>query len=861
MMKNITSLKKTLALLFLMILGHVAANAAGKVYVNDFTIAPNTEKELELNFDTDAADINLIEVDITLPDGLTFVDYGNNDYFHADDDRFPGAITSLNKATRHLMIAGTGINVQGTSGAVATFKVKAGGSSSLAATSVLSVSNAKVRHADKSYEEVEAGSAIVTRVDPSTAGHAMELYFNSSSAEMSAGETVEVEVNMANPETMITGLTAKVSVSEGLSILGVKAAERLSSITYNAETGVFAYQGTVVEGDNGTVVKLVIQAASDYSGAATVTLSNISAATLTSTGIEQDNLTLNVTVNSNAVSFAFSDSYVMMNPGDSKDIVVTMTSDIAFTMMEARLVLPEGITAEVKKGDRLKANPTYNATTGKIVSTVFNKEVTEGSLMVITLTANDAFTAAGQVQLNGIVLSTISSATYEPAAISLDVKPYDNATKAVADNIVKELQEALDALTEDAKNYDLDSEAQAIQEAIDNLKAEIETTYNNGTIDGDAISAKAEEIKNATDQLAAKIEESKAAERQQANDEAYARLKAELDALDNAISAATSTILEEAPNVGTPYIDQLLEMQKKVDAAREALEAANDAVELTAESTNGELPTQEEINAVVAAAKEAQSKFVMPGDIDENNSVDFDDFDAWILVFLMEDDAIEQVDLWDITREGNPEEYEKYKKYDVNGDGKFTVVDAQYIFNMALGIDMSSTEARVQANAATPVATMTTSATAMGNGVTRYSFTLEGDQAYTSFQMKVMMDEGMDISNENALAGDMTLKSNTVGNCHFLLGYSNNAQAINGQLLYIDVKGNGNVKFQNMALSTTNALSVSVSMGETTGINVVKEGQQNESTYDLNGKRLASTKKGLNIVRNINGSAKKVMVK
>ena len=952
MMKNMTSLKKTLPLLFLFVLGHVAASAASKLYVSDFTIAPNTEKELELNFDTDATDINLIEVDITLPAGLSFVDYGDNTFFLANDDRFPGAMTTLNRRTKHLMIAGTGVDIQGSKGAVATFKVKAAGSSSLAATSILELSNAKVRHADKSYEDVEAGSANVTRVDPSTAGHAMELSFAKSSIEMNAGETTEVEVNMTNPETMITGLTAKLNTSAGLAILGVKGTERMAKIDYNAETGIFVYQGSVVNGESGAVVKIVLQAASDYSGSATLTLSNISAATLTSTGIEQDNLTLDVTINSNAVAFAFSNSYVMMNPGDSKDIVVTMTSDITFRMMEARLVLPAGITAQLKKGDRLAAAPNYNANTGKIAYTAGIKN-TEGSLFIITLTASDEFTTAGQVLLNGIVLSTSSSATYEPAAISLDAKPYDNAAKAEAEAIAKTLQDALNALGEDAVKYGFENDAQAIQEAIDNLKKEIEDTYNNGTISTETIKNKAEEIKNATEQLNAKIanckaydkltsevntlkdkltaaisgiaaevadqftdaiaaieklindaqaaldaakeaisltdestienktaieeaisqlstdaaaakqaydEELAAIAKKQANDEAYNRLTAELDALDVALNAAETTINEDAADVKDTYLEQLAELQTQVDAAREALEAANEAVALTEESTNGVLPTQEQINAIVAAAKEAQDNYILPGDIDKDGQVSMEDFFTWINVFMMEEDAIENVDLWDIKRENTPELYEQYKKYDVNNDGKFTVLDAQTIFNLALGIDMGDSFTRLMNNQ--PTITMFVQATTMSNDITRYTLHFEGSLDYSAFQVKVAMSEGMIVVGENVDATNMVMRTNSIDNNHYMIGYTDNSVTANHQLLSIDVKGKGTVNFEDLCLSTANAKAIVVNMGGTTSISSTQNAQPSvDKCYDLNGKLQKGMKKGLNIVRDMTGNVKKVVVK
>ena len=92
------------------------------------------------------------------------------------------------------------------------------------------------------------------------------------------------------------------------------------------------------------------------------------------------------------------------------------------------------------------------------------------------------------------------------------------------------------------------------------------------------------------------------------NDEAYAALKAELDALDQTIADAIEAIEENASDVKDDYLALLADEQAKVDDARTALKAANENVQLTAESTNENVPSIDDIVDIVVAAEQAQAE-------------------------------------------------------------------------------------------------------------------------------------------------------------------------------------------------------------------------------------------------------------
>ena len=92
------------------------------------------------------------------------------------------------------------------------------------------------------------------------------------------------------------------------------------------------------------------------------------------------------------------------------------------------------------------------------------------------------------------------------------------------------------------------------------------------------------------------------------NDEAYAALKAELDALDQTIADAIEAIEENASDVKDDYLALLADEQAKVDDARTALKAANENVQLTTESTNENVPSIDDIVDIVVAAEQAQAE-------------------------------------------------------------------------------------------------------------------------------------------------------------------------------------------------------------------------------------------------------------
>ena len=280
--------------------------------------------------------------------------------------------------------------------------------------------------------------------------------------------------------------------------------------------------------------------------------------------------------------------------------------------------------------------------------------------------------------------------------------------------------------------------------------------------------------------------------------------------------------------------------------ALEALDAAKEAGTLTAESTLaefGELPTADEIAAVVEAAKEAQSKYCIPGDITGTGEVDEDDVDAFIEELLDGELPTDPTD---------PE----FARYDVNGDGRVDIADAQAILNLSLGLNWDGSEpddetAGVRAYSTLDMdATLTAAAVRLAKGVTRYVISLEGDLRYAGFQM--------DVEGDVVGANGNNVLSRKNGRVHRIVSMGAGG---NGEVLTVDVKGEA--RFGNICFTTNRAQGVYLELsGMATGIDGISAAQQlGAAVYSLGGAQLGSARRGVNIVREANGNVRKVLVK
>ena len=676
---NFQKIKQTrLPLLLLAMLLGFAGNLSAevKLYVSDFSISPGETKEIAMNLDTDETNLARITGYIHVPEGLKIIENSAK----ASSNRASGAVGNANPETGQFTFAMIGGSFSGTSGPIFTFKVTA--TDDLAASSQIT------------YTDVQcgpAGNLTAYSVAPTTVTNAeggqvdpvepvvgpsgtISCSFNVTSLAFLPKETAEkeVEVALTNADAL-TGFQARLKASEGIEIAGVEKSGRLSAWNYN--NGRIMSIGAI-SGNSGTIFTVKLKAKEGFAGDATLTVSNIAATRSDATSITAEDLVLDVHVIASPVIEFSPAEPIALASGQTAQLSVVLNGESQMSMYQAKLVLPEGITAEVTNGDVATAVPAYNAEKGTIFGSGLTKRA--GTLLNIKLTAGDDFVANGVVELTNVIGTTTSAYSLDVEPISLEVNAVARLLKAPAARELtynaedQALVEAGTASGNASVVYSLDNEnfaetvpaaknagsytvyykvvagenqvlnetAQYEPVVVGIAKAAItsvtlqsaELVYNNQeqtavvaevkagelvvpaeaySVSGATAKDKGEytltvtavEDGNFTGSVTADFTIIANAE----NDEAYATLTAELDALVAAISEAKADIEENAADVKDDYLTQLDEMSAQVEAARTTLDAANEAVTLNSESVNNDVPTAEEIAAVAAAAKQAQA--------------------------------------------------------------------------------------------------------------------------------------------------------------------------------------------------------------------------------------------------------------
>jgi hypothetical protein len=210
------------------------------------------------------------------------------------------------------------------------------------------------------------------------------------------------------------------------------------------------------------------------------------------------------------------------------------------------------------------------------------------------------------------------------------------------------------------------------------------------------------------------------------------------------------------------------------------------------------------------------------------------------------------------------ERYE-FARYDINHDNKVNVGDAQAALNYTFYGNLYGpvAEARTVSGAESLMATMT------GN---RIAVSLNNARLYSAFQIDVVLPEGMTVSTESLAARNegFSIASSDLGNgVHRILVTANEAGKCfagnEGDVLYIEVEGQGTVEFQNIIFSDVNTNTVEFQLaavsGGTTGIAAAKAQAEGEQVYSITGRVMNSLKKGINIIRRADGTSQKVIKK
>lgn len=266
-------------------------------------------------------------------------------------------------------------------------------------------------------------------------------------------------------------------------------------------------------------------------------------------------------------------------------------------------------------------------------------------------------------------------------------------------------------------------------------------------------------------------------------------------------------------------------------------------------------------NRIAALKQKTEENRFKLGDMDRDGSVVVDDYMAVLDIVLNyteeEKEALSEL---------------KFLAADANKDGRINIGDLTAITNTIMGSTYSSLQ-RIKARTADTV----DGAIALGlenqEGVQRIAVRLSNAAAYTSYQMDVKLPAGVSVMSASLGMGaaDHEIYTNALANGTYRVVVTsmqnNNFADGDDALIYLEVSGKAAAQVtvtEAMAADATGKVYNvrGIGGGETTGIDGVTADQSMKAKiYSVGGQLMDKVTRGINIIRNADGTTKKVLKK
>ena len=266
-------------------------------------------------------------------------------------------------------------------------------------------------------------------------------------------------------------------------------------------------------------------------------------------------------------------------------------------------------------------------------------------------------------------------------------------------------------------------------------------------------------------------------------------------------------------------------------------------------------------NRIAALKQKTEENRFKLGDMDRDGSVVVDDYMA-VLDIVLNYTEEEKEALGEL----------KFMTADANQDGSINIGDLTAITNTILDVKNSRMQ-YIKARTAETV----DGAIALGlenqEGVQRIAVRLSNAAAYTSYQMDVKLPAGVSVMSASLGMGaaDHEIYTNTLadGTYRVVVTSMQNNNFANGDdaLIYLEVSGKAAAQVtvtEAMAADATGKVYNvrGIGGGETTGIDGVTADQSMKAKiYSVGGQLMDKVTRGINIIRNADGTTKKVLKK
>jgi hypothetical protein len=202
---------------------------------------------------------------------------------------------------------------------------------------------------------------------------------------------------------------------------------------------------------------------------------------------------------------------------------------------------------------------------------------------------------------------------------------------------------------------------------------------------------------------------------------------------------------------------------------------------------------------------------------------------------------------------------ESNAQYDVNGDLKVDIADLQALMNLKAGLNADGSQpsaSRAALGASQAPAVLSIVSEEQGGGVVRYTLSLEAGRPFSAFMIDVVTTGSAVVAGEQSA---LQLRSGLLDGRRRIIGLADGTAE--GQVLTVDVMGEGSVSFEGISFSTADATSFGVQTAGATAISGVSAATAGADIFGLNGQRRQTLQKGVSIVRGQDGRSVKVLRK
>ena len=570
------------------------AFADNKVTIEDFSIKLNEEKTVAIYLEnTDA--IAALQMDIILPEGLTFVENSlvrNEERLDRDTHSLMmNGINGSNSNFRVLIVPSSMDNIEGNSGAIAYFTVKAdefNGNGDIRIENIVGS-----RLPDGSADTKVEVTSDVTTVSP----YAGFVQMGTEALEIKTdGTSKKVDVQLTNHIT-VRNMEAVITLPAGLSFeMNEKGKPKFdygTRLPQNAtiSSNVMADGSMKVviagvtnqsfEGNEGTVFSFYVKADENLAQNSEIIISDV------------------------LVTDGYANAYVIDEP--AKQAVVN--AYIAYYEPAMKVVdeLKSRFDAAVEKinteAPTVKDSVLVTDSIAKVGAQVENlRKAVEQAYQDETLAENSETVLAPVANIDQAIEEMVGY------ALALEKAIVDNEAAYVRLNAeIAAAQAELDAATEKINTESAAVAAQfaetlaGIKAQINALTADVKAQYEAGKLTAES-TVDLTAVKEATTKVVADAAAAQAVV--DANEAAYERLSAEIAAVQTQLDSTKKTIETECAAVAEDYVATLESLQSEIDGAFADLKKQYDAVAL---NENSKVYLNGIISGINKALKDAQA--------------------------------------------------------------------------------------------------------------------------------------------------------------------------------------------------------------------------------------------------------------